>query len=377
MREITMKTKIVFACAGALLAASCSELKTDLPLPVSSAVTVHDPGWVTAADANFHGRFLKTKAWDDAACQTCHGANFAGGTSGVQCFTCHPAFPHSAAFPGGRHTNYMRAHNDPLVECRGCHGATYTGGPIADVTCQRAGCHADASGNLKSPESCNTCHGNFRASASLTGLAYLLSAAPPKSVAGDTSTTTSAVGAHQKHLVTGTTGNAVRCQECHTVPASVNSAGHIGPLPADVVFNDTLANHVSGDGTVRPAPAYTAPTCANTYCHGNWKLRKATAVRAVPPPIDPTLFYTDSVMVGAKAAPSWNANASAGQCYSCHGGSPGNYVPAGHYVITDLGGCQGCHGDVTDNTGKILNKAKHINGWVDLIDTYGGPRRLQ
>jgi hypothetical protein len=364
-----------------LFAGSCSELKTVLPLSAPASTNVHEEGWATPSAANFHGKVLKAANWDDAACQHCHGGTFAGGSSGVSCLTCHPAFPHSAAFTGGRHTNYLRAHNDPLNECIACHGASLSGGPVVDVTCQRAGCHADASGAVKPPTSCNTCHGNFRAAANLEATdpaGYLLSAAPPKSVAGDTSTTTSAVGAHQKHLVTGTTGKTVLCQECHTVPASWTSSGHIGPLPADVVFNDTLAHHVSGDGTVIPSPsyAYTGRTCANTYCHGNWKLRKATAGRPVPPPIDPRVVYTDSVMAGANASPSWNAGAAAGQCYSCHGGSPGTYVPAGHYPITDLGGCQGCHGDVTDNTGKIVNKAKHINGWVDLIDTYGGPRRL-
>ena len=368
---------MLVALAGALLATSCSELKTDLPLPVPAGAQVHDEGWAVPAAANFHGRTLKAGNWDDAACEKCHAANFSGGTSGVTCFSCHPAYPHSAAFPGGRHTNFLRANNDPLNQCIVCHGAGYLGGPVVNVSCQRAGCHADASGNLKSPESCNTCHGVFRASASLTGLAYLLSAAPPKSVAGDTSTALPSVGAHQKHLATGTTGNAVRCQECHAVPTSIASPGHIGPLPADVAFNDTLATRTTGDGTLVPAPSYTQPTCANTYCHGNWKLRKATAVRAVPPPIDPRLFYTDSVMVGTKASPSWVAGASAGQCYSCHGGSPGTYVPAGHISITDLGACQGCHGDVTDNSGAILNKAKHINGWVDLISTYGGPRKMQ
>ena len=372
-----MKTRILIAFSVALLAASCSELKNDLPLPVPAGAAVHETGWATPAATNFHGRVLKADGWNDATCEKCHAANFAGGTSGVSCFTCHPAYPHSVTFTGGRHTNYLRAHADPLAECRLCHGAAYTGGPIADVTCQRSGCHADASGNVKSPESCNTCHGNFRASASLTGLAYLLSAAPPKSLAGDTSTTTSAVGAHQKHLATGLKGKTVRCQECHTVPTSITSAGHIGPLPADVAFNDTLANLVTGDGTRVPSPAYTAPTCANTYCHGNWKLRKASAVRPVPPPIDPQLFYADSVMVGANASPAWTAGASAGQCYSCHGGSPGTFVPAGHFSITDLGACQLCHGDVVDNNGAILNKVKHINGWVDLIDTYGGPRKMQ
>ncbi|MEW6509642.1 MAG: CxxxxCH/CxxCH domain-containing protein [Bacteroidota bacterium] len=372
-----MKHKGLFILLTALVTWSCSELKTELPAPVSAVPLVHDEGWVGDGVANVHGKALKERDWDDATCKNCHGATFAGGTSGVSCFTCHSAYPHSVAFPARRHTNYLRAKNDPLNECRFCHGPQYTGGTVADVTCQRAGCHADASGNPKSPETCNTCHGNFRAPANLTGYALWLSAAPPKSVAGDTSASVTSVGAHQKHLATGTTGNPVNCQACHQVPSSISDAGHIGPLPAEVQFGDTLANLVTGDGTVVPASSYSAPTCANTYCHGNWKLRKASAVRPNPPPVDPTLVYVDSVMVGAKASPSWTAGASAGQCYSCHGGSPGTYVPAGHYPITDLGGCQGCHGDVTDNTGRILNKAKHINGWVDLTNTYGGPRKMQ
>jgi len=356
-----MTQRILIVLMTALLALSCSELKTDLPAPVTTGVKVHEAGWAEKTAPNFHGRTLETIDWDDTACRTCHASDYSGGSSGVSCYSCHPPYPHSVQFAraGGRHTNYMRAMNYPLAQCQTCHGVTYTGGAILTVSCEGSGCHADASGNPKSPESCNTCHGNFPAPANLTGLAYLLSSAPPKSVVGDTATTIAGVGAHRAHLVSGTLGKTVKCQECHTVPAGVNDAGHLGALPAEVAFNDTLARLVTARGTITPAYNPANTRCSNTYCHGTWTIRKAAA------PAGNEAIYTDSVMAGATATPSWVAGTSDAQCYSCHGLAPVRSTPAGHLDFA-LTACWACHGDVIDPSGVILNRSKHINGWVDL-----------
>ncbi len=311
----------------------------------------HNAGWIDPASAVSHGKFLKAKSWDTGECARCHGANFSGGTSGKSCFTCHPAYPHTVFASSSGHAGYLYTQGYPLAQCKTCHGASYAGGTVVNVSCSSAGCHADNTGTPKSPEACNTCHGQFLASAS-----DALSAAPPKSVLGDSATTVRGVGAHAKHLLSGTLGKSVKCVECHTVPTTLFATGHVDTqLPAEVVFNDTLARLVTGGGTFVPNPTYNATslTCANTYCHGKWQLKKSGPYAA--------FFTTDSVMVGAANAPSWTSGASGAACGSCHGLPPTGHPPS------SLSDCQNCHGTVVNGSGQIINHALHINGKVNVF----------
>ena len=246
----------------------------------------------------------------------------------------------------------------PLAQCQTCHGSSYAGGRVVNVSCTTAGCHVDVNGTPKSPEACNTCHGVFNARAN-----DFLSAAPPKSVAGGTATTLPAVGAHQIHLATGVMGKTVKCQECHAVPPQVFSQGHLGSdLPAEVLFADTLARLVTGDGTRVPNPSHdpTSLTCANTYCHGNWTLRKETSQWQ--------FAYAESVMVGSNDAPVWTGGSSQAACGSCHG-----LPPQGHNTAT-LSGCGVCHAPVVNSAGVIIDKTKHVNG---KINVFGAERDMK
>ena len=85
-------------------------------------------------------------------------------------------------------------------------------------------------------------------------------------------------------------------------------------------------------------------------------------------PLGNQIVYTDSVIEGTKASPVWTAGMADAQCTSCHG-QGGFATPAGHVTAT-LAACYSCHGDVVDATGNILNKAKHINGYVDLASNW-------
>ncbi len=214
----------------------------------------------------------------------------------------------------------------------------------------KSGCHVDANNAAKSPEACSTCHGNFKAAAN-----DLIAAAPPKTVLGVTDPTARGVGAHQKHLATGTTGKTLKCQECHTVPSQLTSSGHLGTLPAEVVFNDTLAQLKSGNGSLIPNPSYDPATlkCNNTFCHGNWKIRKATS--------SSQFVYTDSVMVGVNDSPVWTGGVAAATCISCHG-----MPPKGHLVL-EVSSCGTCHVGVVDNNGQIVDKTKHVNGKINVF----------
>jgi predicted CxxxxCH...CXXCH cytochrome family protein len=307
----------------------------------------HKTGWLDPVSAVSHGKFLKTKNWQAAECASCHGSNFTGGTSGKSCFTCHATYPHTVFAAASGHSAYLLTHGYPLAQCKTCHGTAYTGGTVVNVSCSSAGCHVDNTGAVKSPEACNTCHGQFRALAS-----DALSAAPPKSVLGDSLTSVRGVGAHSKHLLSGTLGKVVKCAECHVKPTTLFASGHIDTqLPAEVAFNDTLARLVTGSGTYVPSPGYnaTALTCANTYCHGKWQMKKSGSAFAY--------IFTDSVMTGNITNDVlWTGGASEASCGSCHA-----LPPTGHMTFP-LNSCTNCHTGVVNGSGQIINQALHING---------------
>jgi len=174
-------------------------------------------------------------------------------------------------------------------------------------------------------------------------------------VQGGTAQTDRGVGAHAKHLLTGTLGRPVRCQECHAVPSTLTQAGHFDTkLPAEVTMNDTLSRLVTGDGRLHPSPTWDGTTCANTYCHGNWLLQKSTS--AYPWIYDPA----DSVMVGGSFAPAWTGGSAEAGCGTCHG-----LPPQGHTAL--LGACVNCHSDVVDASMHIIDPSKHINGKIDVL----------
>ena len=306
-----------------------------------------------ASSLGGHMAYLRSNGYNNAECQQCHGANYSGGAVTVACFTCHDAYPHSAKFaqPLGSHVSYLQTNAYPFQQCKDCHGSDYLGGTVT-VSCSGGQCHATATGVAKTPEACNTCHGDFRAAAGDT-----TSWAPPMAVNRDSVTSSRGVGAHQLHLRgTGTSSAAiVHCNGCHVVPATVASPGHLDtPGPAKVTITDALASMPSGGLT--PSPVYDPSTqkCSGTYCHGSWRLQRSTSL------FDST-YFSDSVMVGAFAAPKWNGGSAEAVCGSCHGLPPQGHAP---FQITQ---CYACHSGVVDPTGKIIDRKKHMNGVLDVF----------
>ncbi len=354
MKNFRMKIglAVLVGIVSLVLYPGCSELKQELPTATDGTTQVHPSGWKSSSSADFHGTFLKKKSWVLSDCTPCHAKSFKGGVSNVSCYSCHLSYPHeifsdvAPPFSKG-HPGYLASKGYPYGECRSCHGATYAGGSRVDVSCMGSGCHADRNGAAKSPEACNTCHGDFLAPAN-----DLVSAAPPKGVRGETVTSYRGVGAHQKHLKAETVSSATQCTECHRVPSTLLATGHIDSnLPAEVVFG-SLARVPSA---VSPSPAYNSQTlsCSNTFCHGNFRLRRATSPYQ--------LFYTDSVMVGANKSVTWTGTAADGACGSCHGLPPSGHIAAG------LTSCWTCHPAVMDQSGKIIDKSKHINGKINIF----------
>ena len=94
---------------------------------------VHPAGWADQGSPNFHAEWLKSNQFQLELCQTCHGADFAGGAVGVSCSKsgCH-------ATPDG---------GAPLspIACTTCHGSNGTPRPAT-------GAHA------AHVPFCDTCH---------------------------------------------------------------------------------------------------------------------------------------------------------------------------------------------------------------------------
>jgi hypothetical protein len=310
----------------------------------------HKTGWNTdTSTVGFHGKYLQTKDWATTECKSCHGSSYNGGTSDKACFTCHTSFPHEAKFTDG-HESYMENNNYPLSECKTCHGVDLTGGVRINISCSQSGCHRDASNNPKSPEACNTCHGVFNASADST-----ITWAPPRSVNGNTATSDRGVGAHQKHIATGTIGKTVKCTECHTIPANISDVDHIdSPFNVTVAFHDTLANLVTANGIINPAYQSSTLTCNNTFCHGNWKLRKSAS--------GSQFVYADSIMVGSNYSAIWTGGSTQSDCgTTCH-----NNPPLGH-ISSNITACSSCHSGVINSSGLIIDRTKHMNGKINVF----------
>jgi hypothetical protein len=258
--------------------------------------------------------------------------------------TNKPASVHPEGFgiPGSDnfHTVWFKENNWDLKFCTTCHGTTYDGG-ITEVTCLN--CHTQSAG----PEACNTCHGDF---------ADPNFPAPPKDLTDAIETSSPGVGAHSIHLYGGNISREVGCYECHPSETEGDEKyvfAHIGPPPADVVFSE----FVSKFGT--PEYSYSDFTCADTYCHGNFKFEKAES--------EFDWAYTDSEITGENFQPIWNkVDSTQAVCGSCHTLPPRGHINAGNDPEATSCGLSFCHVGIVDLDGNIIDKLKHINGSANV-----------
>jgi len=180
--------------------------------------------------------------------------------------------------------------------------------------------------------SCTTCHGSEG------------NPAPPRGLGGETATTARAVGAHRLHLSDTAIRQAVPCTECHVVPSTLGSPGHLsGPLL-------TWGPLASARGS-QPAWDVAQGRCSGVYCHG----------------------ANPSVLGGERTSPSWTYAQEPDYtlppkqtCTGCHGWPP----PSPHPQLTS---CSGCHGTTLRSDGSIdVAGGKHVNGTVDFGGAGGG-----
>jgi hypothetical protein len=312
-----------------------------------STIDVHKSGIIDQNSPNFHGKYPLTNGF--TPCKTCHGDNFQGGNNSVACSTCHSSItvhktgitdPNSSNF----HGKFLKANAWNISACASCHNSSFTGG-TQSPTCKTSGCHTSAQG----PAACNTCHGDFNNPSQVS---------PPKDLDGNTSTSSPGVGAHAKHLSAFANGISLACSECHTVPADVNAAGHLGSDGNAELSFGAFTNKLGGTSY-----DFGTNKCANTYCHGNFEFKKADASSVSQNQ------YTADKMVGNKRAPKWNVlDGSEVKCSSCHGKSDADPSPIGHIPYT-IDQCVWCHSTVVDASGTIIDKSRHINGKANVFGT--------
>jgi predicted CxxxxCH...CXXCH cytochrome family protein len=222
------------------------------------------------------------------------------------------------------HRAYLQSHMDhpdPLSECRVCHGQDYSGG-TSEQSCLNEGCHTFTGG----PDACNTCHGNF-----FEDPTQPANQAPPRDVAGNTSTESIGVGAHQTHLLGGPYTDGIPCNSCHVIPTSSRSQGHIKAGPAEVIFSE-LAVQSGAD----PVWNRSDRNCSDTYCH-----RPGVPVWTV---VDGT-------------------QAACGDCHSIPPLTPAHQPPN---PIPTLDECYECHSRVIDESGMIIDRQLHVDGDIEF-----------
>ncbi|ABS27246.1 CxxxxCH/CxxCH domain-containing protein [Anaeromyxobacter sp. Fw109-5] len=292
---VTGTIRAAFACSD------CHAPVTDLT-HVNGAISLPFTGLASSGT---------TPLWNGATCAStyCHGATLAAGganeaptwtvvSSGpTGCGSCHgapPPLPHPQT-----------------TDCSRCHSGTVLASGAIDLA---RGQHIDGTVQVDGG-GCTACHGTEG-----------VNPAPPLGTNGETLTTQRAVGAHQKHLVTGTIRAAFACSDCH---APVTDLTHV---------NGTISLPFTGLASSGTTPVWNGATCASTYCHG------ATLAAG-----------------GANEAPTWTVVSTGPTgCGSCHGSPP----PLPHPQNTD---CNRCHPGTVLATGVIdLARGQHIDGTVQV-----------
>jgi len=253
--------------------------------------------------------------WNGTTCSNnyCHGSTLGGGTSKNPAWT---VITGAQSLCGSCHGSPPPAPHPVDTDCGKCHNTMTPGGGLVITDPSR---HIDGNLDVDGDQPCNACHGGTNN-------------APPKDTQGNTNTNTRGVGAHQSHLATTNRFKPIACDDCHRVPGTVLSVGHIDtPLPAELTFSGR-----AGTGT-----SFNGSRCSNNYCHGS------------------------TLTGGTAKTPLWAVvDGTQSQCGSCHGNPPTS--PPHTAASTDCGQAA-CHPNVVlGNPTQFIDPTKHVDGVLDV-----------
>jgi len=256
------------------------------------------------------------------------------------------------------------AANANLASCKECHGADLAGGETG-VSCNT--CHS--AGTTAWQSDCTFCHGEPNRATN--------KAAPPVGTQGELATSATAVGAHQAHLVAGKVAGPVACTECHAVPtglAHVNGTAQLtwggvatagGATPSFTAQGTCASTWCHGGklgGGANTTPLWTKVdgsqgSCGT--CHG------------LPPPSPHPQLATCQACHPETITSGFAIDIAGGkhvngvvdvQTYHPSGWAP----PSVHGLAANanLSSCKTCHGsDLAGGTAGISCSACHPAGW--------------
>ena len=281
---------------------------------------VHEGGILNPKDPHgeFHGDVLRNMSWNLDNCAKCHGADFAGGVSGVSCTQCHAQGPTSCTTCHGQppdtfaHTVHVSGPVGRGLDCSECHVKP---------------AHWNDPGHLTTPDGKPKTRGTVTFGAqSLAALDTPLRTGPP---AWDGTTCSNiychmgpAQDAKATNIAPKWRGGAAEaaCGTCHGLPPAGHDAKYASnaqcsgchPSTAPTPARISPASHVDGKVQVGDVVAPATPTC--TGCHG-------TAGQNAGPPRDASGNTVSTALgVGAHQAHLTAAHRLSNPvtCSTCH-----------------------------------------------------------
>jgi predicted CxxxxCH...CXXCH cytochrome family protein len=290
--------------------------------------SVHRGGILDPASADFHGTLLREEKYAFGVCQQCHGIDFAGGTSGVSCLSCHTKGPtdcstcHGALATSGSHGHHLGAGpQGETFACAECHlvPKVYTDvGHIflADGTLDPppAEVKLGALAALTPPGARRAAPPAFDAATQACSNVYCHGALLGDSASTNTQPVWKAAG----------TGQA-DCGTCHGLPPNhVGTATACSGCHPSVVDKDRKI--IAPDKHVDGKIDFADPAAGCAGCHG-------TAVSAAPPPALGGETARSAPGVGAHEAHVTGAAHLRGPvaCNECHL-VPTDVTSAGHFA---------------------------------------------
>jgi len=314
------------------------------------------------------------------SCDACHGGAGTGNgqpstgshalhvqSNSYSCFVCHnTGGSETTSHANGKIVmSFFTATAGPSAAYT---QGTHTPGTSGYGSCSSTYCHGSSSstpswGQNTTNAVCTKCHGVI----GTTQASYVTDSrtAAPGYVSGGTVTgvdtagktgtittrvsNSASVGAHDVHLrATASYSLPISCNQCHTVPADPNDAGHNDhALPAI----NTWGSLATGGGVTTPVYAGNGGTCSNVYCHGVTYANGTVATRVTP-------SWTRSILTQAGGA----------DCGKCHGNPPNTSTHITSNVQPNK--CFACHDHVIDSAvaPPFFDPTKfslHINGTLD------------